>query len=177
MNGIEKVPLDFIVTGLPRSGTTWLANWLTTGASLCLHDPFAIGLPDAWPSDERLRGISCTFAYCVKPWLDQYDCPIAIIERDPADCDKSLSRIGLPDTHSYQHLLQDAKGRRFAFDNLWTEGGARELWDYLLPAVPFDALRYRVLQDMQIQPHTGKLHRNAETMRFIIDGGFVPWRF
>src|SRR5262245_11295408 len=34
--GAEMMP--FFVPGLPRSRTAWLANWLTTDTSLCLHD-------------------------------------------------------------------------------------------------------------------------------------------
>ena len=30
-----------MVIGLPRSRTTWMANWLTTTDTLCLHDPLA----------------------------------------------------------------------------------------------------------------------------------------
>ena len=31
----------FFVTGLPRSRTTWLANWLTAGRAFCFHDLLA----------------------------------------------------------------------------------------------------------------------------------------
>jgi hypothetical protein len=55
--------LDFIVLGLPRSATTWLANWLTTDRSLCLHDPFAKTLPEQWDAGGKRLGISCTGAY------------------------------------------------------------------------------------------------------------------
>ena len=37
--------LDFAVLALPRSGTTWLANLLTTDTTLCRHDPFATAMP------------------------------------------------------------------------------------------------------------------------------------
>lgn len=30
----------FFITGLPRSRTAWLANWLTWGGSFCYHDGF-----------------------------------------------------------------------------------------------------------------------------------------
>lgn len=32
-------PLEFFfIAGLPRSRTAWLANWFTSGSSICLHD-------------------------------------------------------------------------------------------------------------------------------------------
>lgn len=168
---METPRLDFIVLGLPRSATTWLANWLTTEHSLCLHDPFSFGMPAAWPIDHRKRGISCTAAYLMRGWLDHYECPTAIIERDPAACDASLDAMGLPGTAPIYRLFHQAEGRRFAFEALWHEDGARELWDFLLPHVPFDALRYRLLQEMQIQPHLGKWMPDLSTMTSLIDSG------
>lgn len=148
--------MDFIVLGLPRSGTTWLANWLTTDKSLCLHDPFALGVPETWPRDDRRLGVSCTGAYLFPNWLAEQDCPTAIIIRDPEACDASLQVLGLGTTHPFRESFRGTNGRRFSFDAIWIEDEARELWDFLLPRVPFDALRYRQLKDMQIQPHMGK---------------------
>lgn len=148
--------IDFIVLGLPRSGTTWLANWLTTDRTLCLHDPFALGAPERWPRDERRFGISCTGAYLFPRWLAQQQCPIAVIERNASACDASLARIGLSGTKDLRQALANAPGRRWAFDDLWNERAARELWEHLLPGVAFDPLRYRLLKDIQVQPHMSK---------------------
>jgi hypothetical protein len=148
--------MDFIVLGLPRSATTWLSVWLTTDRSLCLHDPFAESLPEHWPSDGRRFGISCTGAYLFPRWLAQQECPVAIIEREPAACDRSLHRIGLGDTGPLLNPLRNTEGRRCRFADLWNEDEAHDLWAFLLPGVPFDALRYRLLKDIQIQPHMGK---------------------
>lgn len=167
---MERTPLDFIVLGLPRSATTWLANWLTTDRSLCLHDPFAHGLPETWPRDHRLRGIACTGAAMMPHWLGGYACPIAVIVRESEDCDRSLYRLGLPDTGLVQVALNESPGKRFAFDDLWSEHSARELWCYLLPSVPFDELRYRLLRDMNVQPlHPGRV--NEATVQTLVDSG------
>lgn len=147
---------DFIVLGLPRSGTTWLANWLTTERSLCLHDPFATRLPEDIEAerDGRALGIACTGAFLMPTWLRAQRARVAIVEREPAQCDESLARIGLP---SAAPLLRDfaaAEGRRWRFDQLWLEDDARALWSYLLPDVPFDAARYALLREMRIEPRT-----------------------
>lgn len=143
--------VDFIVIGLPRSGTTWLANWLTTDRSLCLHDPFN-ALPEQWPQDGRRRGISCTGAYLLPKWLGAQNCAVAVIERDPEACAASLAAAGLPGLDGLPAALAVADGRRWKFADLWDEDKARELWAFLLPDVPFDALRYRLLRDMRIEP-------------------------
>lgn len=172
---MRAVPLDFIVLGLPRSATTWLANWLTTDTTLCLHDPFAVGLPESWPEDHRARGISCTGAWLMPHWLGQYRCPIAVIERDPAACDRSLAELGLPPTSALRELLDRAPGRRFAFEALWSEDGARALWNHLLPEHPFDGLRYRLLRAMQVQPvDPGKVDQN--TVQHLVAAGLLEGR-
>jgi len=145
--------LDFVVIGLPRSGTTWIANWLTTDRTFCMHDPFAQGLPDRWYRDQRKFGISCTLSFLLEGWLDQFRCPIAIIERDPQACDASLRAMGLTNNDHLRESFRHQKGRVFSFEDLWEESKARALWDYLLPAETFDALRYHQLVRMQVQPH------------------------
>lgn len=144
--------LDFIVLGLPRSGTTWAANWLTTDQSLCLHDPFAGALPEHWPHDHRRRGISCTAAYLMPRWLALHRCPVVVIERDPAACAASLARIGLGLPERLQRALAAVQAPRVAFEDLWVERRAQALWKRLLPGVAFDAVRYRQLREMRIEP-------------------------
>jgi hypothetical protein len=144
--------LDFIVLGLPRSGTTWLANWLTTDRTLCLHDPFSRALPEDWRFDHRKRGISCTGAYMLPKWLGQHHCPRVVIERERSACDASLRVMGLPDiTDDMVAALDAVDAPRFAFADLWNEGKAKGLWKYLVPGVAFDALRYRQLRGLNVQ--------------------------
>ena len=162
--------VSFIVLGLPRSGTTWLANWLTTDRTLCLHDPFAESMPGKWPRDGRRLGISCTGAYLMPNWLAQQRCPVAIIEREPADCAASLGA----DVAALRAALDAAQGRRWAFDDLWREEPAKALWRYLLPGVPFDALRYRMLRGMQVQPHMKKWTPNMDVIGELIARGLLP---
>lgn len=158
--------LDFAVVGLPRSGTTWLANWLTTDRSLCLHDPFSIGLPATWPRDHRRFGIACTGAYWAMPKVLE-GATVVVIERDPRDCEASVTALGFPAglMGELQASLSQTAGYRFRFDDLWIEDEARKLWDVLMPSHPFDVLRYRLLAQMQVQPHMGKWRPDPETLR------------
>jgi hypothetical protein len=158
--------IDFAVIGLPRSATTWLSNWLTTDTTLCLHDPFAEALPQQWDAGGKRLGISCTGAYLMPDWFNAQDCPVAIIERDHADCSASLAQYGLlPITLHMRRMLGLANGRRFAFADLWNEARARELWTYLLPGIAFDAMRYRLLSAMQVQPHPAKVRVDFEVLQ------------
>lgn len=157
---------DFIVIGLPRSGTTWLANWLTTDHSLCLHDPFSMGWPDTWPRDGRRFGISCTGAYLMPEFMAGQSCPVAIIDRPAAECEASLTELGFPTgiIQELEEALGEAAGSRFKYASIWDEAGAKELWDFLIPDRGFDVLRYRLLAGMQIQPHMGKWRPDSDVI-------------
>ena len=161
--------VEFIVLGLPRSGTTWLANWLTTDTTVCLHDPFAHGLPETWERNGKTLGISCTGAYLFPAFIAAQSCPVAVIQRGPEECSKSLAGIGMePITEAMQRALAKVEARRWEFGEIWQEGKARELWSYLLPAVPFDAQRYRLLSEMQIQPHLGKWIADPQVLNQLV---------
>src|SRR4249919_2006044 len=150
---VAPVTLDFMVLGLPRSGTTWLSNWLTTDRTLCLHDPFSRALPERWPRDHRRRGISCTGAYMLPKWLQHQHCPTVVITRDRDACTASLRKMGLPDiTDDMVAALDAVEAPRFTFADLWNEAKAKGLWKYLVPGVAFDPARYRQLRDVNVQP-------------------------
>jgi hypothetical protein len=167
------VNVDFIVLGLPRSGTTWLANWLTTDTTVCLHDPFRL-LPEQWPRDGRTFGVSCTGGYLMPKWLDAQTCPVAVIERDPADCDASLARMGMGSVGVLAPELNRVRARRWRFADLWNETSARDLWAFLLPNVRFDAVRYRLLRDMQVQPHPRTWTPDLDVVRALHTRGLLP---
>lgn len=169
----QTTKLDFIVLALPRSGTAWLANWLTTYGSLCLHDPFSAGLPETWPIDQRPRGIACTVSALMPRWLSEHACPIAIIERDYRACDASMEKLGLPGTEAFRDAVAAMPGERFAFDALFEdEAVARALWGYLLPKLPFDPIRYRMLRDLQVQRHP-RIGYLPDTANALIEHGLL----
>jgi hypothetical protein len=162
--------LDFVVMGLPRSGTTWLANLLTTHQSLCLHDPFATMLPEDIRGDGRRLGVSCTGLYLMPRLLATQHCPMAVIERPVSACDASTEKLGLGSVAPLKGALDRVQARRFAFEDLWEEYHARRLWIHLLPGLPWDAPRYRLLRDMRIEPlHPQKL--NLDVAKELADRG------
>ena len=54
--------IDFMVIGLPRTGTTWASNWLTTDSTQCYHDPLYHTHYEDWDEKfsarDRKSGIS-----------------------------------------------------------------------------------------------------------------------
>jgi hypothetical protein len=90
--------------------------------------------------------------YLMPDLLASQRCPVAVIERPVSACDASLEKIGLGSAAQLERALSRVHARRFAFDGLWNEYEARRLWIYLLPGLPWDSQRYRLLRDMRIEP-------------------------
>ncbi len=141
--------MTYAVVGLPRSGTAWIANWLTTNTQTCLHDPFTLGLPEVWPAHD---GVACTGAYLLPGWLGTCS-RVAVVERDPGACDASLAAIGLPlTTKAMQAALAAVDAPRWKFSELFTnEARARELHHFLILPEPFNAARWRQLTTLNVQ--------------------------
>ena len=146
--------LDFIIVGLPRSGTTWAANWLSTEHSICWHDATGSALPqelEKKPSSKKYRGISCTGAWMWKDWLETHPSPMFILERDHDEINASLVEMGLPPLGESEFAAFEAlRGPRVQFTELFTN--PRPIWEYLLPDLAFDAERHEELAKMNIQP-------------------------
>lgn len=88
--------IDFMVIGLPRSGTAWAANWLTTDTTFCLHDPLAKYHHtelDGLVSDKRL-GVACTGLWTQPEWLNAHPAKKVILHRPLEEINRSLKAIG-----------------------------------------------------------------------------------
>jgi len=160
--------LPFFVSGLPRSRTAWMANWLTTDHSLCLHDePFAVNKVALG----RMTGFSgseiCTQfddvekAFPVSPWV--------IILRKPADAFESfMLASGLDRTAEAVALWWDARLKLLAqlcrkpnveaipFDDLDSEQTARQVWSHLMQGKPFNLERWLLLWKLSVTQHPMK---------------------
>lgn len=155
----------FFVTGLPRSRSAWLANWLTTDATLCLHDTrFSRDLlrpgrrigfagPELVQEFERIRKVVPE-----APWL--------IVWREPEEALRAFDRWAgkrLPPDRSAVRRLWESRvdalldmGRQFgvkqvAFNTLHLEKTARWIWSWLLPGVDWDQARWEMLERLNVQ--------------------------
>jgi len=153
------VSLDFMVISAERSGSTWVANWLTTDTSICYHDPRL-----RW-TEEQLRtlkcgkkrvGIACTFAGLDPEWCNRQLCPTVILHRPQNEVDASWRRMGfIPFVK--QPALDAVGGWHVKWDAPRDPALAKEIYEYLLWK-EFDAERHHELCMMNVQPHLPGLH-------------------
>ena len=146
--------LDFIIVSLPRSGTTWCAEWTTTEHSICWHDATGYMLPselETRQSSKKYRGISCTGAWMWKDWFESHPANKLILERDYNEINASLIELGMNPLGDTEFSAFEAlKGPRIHFTELFTN--PEPIWKHLLPGLPFDAERHAELVKMNIQP-------------------------
>lgn len=137
-----------MVIGLPRSGTAWASNWLTTEHSLCHHDPeirFSMDALDAMESP-RTMGIASTSAWLSVGWVNAHPAKKVILHRDPEQIADSIERMGFsPMTFP---SLEGIHGLHLHWTALWEN--PRVIWDHLM-ASPFDAERHALLKELNVQ--------------------------
>lgn len=155
----------FFITGLPRSRTAWLANWLTTDSSLVYHDvPMPVDLREEWKQigfsgPELAAEHECmTRLYPAAKWLvvlrPEQEAKAAFLKwaggnmAVPAEVFDQLwaDRV----TH-LARVVASPNVRPVEFHRLDDPVTARSVWEYLLPDLQFDAARWRVLNEFNVQ--------------------------
>lgn len=151
------MPIAFFVCSLPRSGSTWAANWLTTETSLCLHDPEASGMTlaelDAKASSitSKRLGVATTSAWAQVEWLNAHPAPKLVFHRPRSEVNSSLEKAGLPPIDQrVVDLNNKIEGHGRYWFRLFEPGAAKAICDEL--GLPFDAERHRVLSTFRVTP-------------------------
>lgn len=167
--------LDFIITGLPRSATTWASVWMTGDGAHCAHDPLCHTHYEDWPTalvqPGVLNGASDTCIWRWSDWLNAQAAAgtrILILERDFEDCNASLAQIGLPAelTGEDEFNLGAITGLHMPFDQLFEEEAAAEAWEFLTRGqLPFNRRRWATLKDVEMQPNFVGLSVGPEVTR------------
>lgn len=160
--------LSFIVVGLPRSGTTWIANWLTTDDTICVHDPlykYTLEELDYLQTD-KLLGISCTALWTYPQFLQGHKARKIIVHRDLKEINDSLvNEIETsPISKEKAKILDSLDGMHVQFKDLFNPTEAKKIYEYALNK-PFDPMRHAYLVEMNIQPNFGMLFFNKEAIR------------
>lgn len=155
----------FFVTGMPRSRTAWLAAWLTTGPTVCFHDPPGNAFPAITTATDR-TGMSgpevCTaFAdysasYPSAPWLvvqrrDSYPAFKKVLDRYLKPEEIVLRGWWNDRLRVLEDVINGPRTLTIDFTDLDHPNIARAVWDHLLPDQPFDATRYEILNSLNIQ--------------------------
>jgi hypothetical protein len=145
--------IDFMVLALPRSGTAWVANLLTTDTSLCIHEAFmdhSINDLDTRPYDGML-GIAETSAFIRVDELNLHSAKKLIIDRPFDDINKSIAELGFKAMPSYSaDLMIQLKGYRIAYKDLFNYEIMSEAYYYLLRK-ELNQERHRMLCQMNIE--------------------------
>ncbi len=146
--------IDFMIVGLPRSGTAWLANWFTTERSICWHEPLwqrSLAELDAMKG-AGLFGIADTqLTLMDADELNRHPAKKMIVHRELGDVNFSLAKLGLPamqDEHKWK--LDEIGGYHITFHDLFHVERFRPAAEWLLP-VAFDTARYSLLKNLNIQ--------------------------
>lgn len=154
--------VSFMVLGGPRSGTTWLANLLTTDNTLCLHDPLLehkAAVLDQMQIPGKRIGISDTSALLYPEWLWPHSAKKVMLWRNPDEFNVALRRLGLreipPENFAKWIKAAPTGVRVLPWESLWdwrTVRGICQQFD-----VPFCRWRYEELKKMNIQPQPTRI--------------------
>jgi hypothetical protein len=143
--------IDFMVLALPRSGTAWVANLLTTDTSLCIHEAFMDHSIDDLDnrSYDGMLGIAETSAFTKVDEINQHSAKKLVIERPLNEVNESIAELGFKTMLSYDLMIQ-LKGYRIAFKDLFNYDIMAEAYYYLLRK-ELNQERHRMLCQMNIQ--------------------------
>ena len=156
-----------MVLSAPRSASTWVANWLTTERTLCLHDPVLEHAPEAMDAiacDRRL-GVACTGLALLPDFVNAHAARKVIVHRHLEEVNESLETIGLtPLGLPWRRALERIKGFHAAYSDLFEPASAAILYEHLT-GFDFDAVRHANLCAMHVEPQFEKIKIRPERAR------------
>lgn len=164
--------LKFMVIGLPRSGTTWAANWLSTDDCLVQHDPLYRAHYTDWGA--KFQAVSCTGIWRWPEWVNAQPCPKIILRRGEHAVRKSLLRLGAPDAigPGDESRLNKVRGSHHAWTRLWEADYAAYIWSLCHPDKPFNLARWQAHVEMNVQPALQHIHPDREATQRLVDEVF-----
>lgn len=159
----------FFVLAMPRSGTAWLANFLTWGDAHCFHESSfgceSLGdLEHAFRRTERSVVGSCDTAAIMfyRPLQTRFpESKFLFIVRDKEEVRASLNKAGFETTgvdmmgDMLSEAIRDTNLHSAAvpFHSLFSQCGMREIWDWLEIPGAFPWQRFEMLREMNVQDH------------------------
>lgn len=168
--------IDFMVIALPRSATTWAANWLTTDQIYCAHDPLGTVHYSEWDTDTVLfprgqgmkLGVACTTIWNWPEWVNDHPARKVILHRDFAEIQASLERTGLPQMPPEAgQALDKLEGEHIPYTDLFDPAAAENLWTFLT-GMPFNGARHKTLVEMSVEQKFDRLTIDPEVTKRLI---------
>jgi hypothetical protein len=147
----------FFIYSLPRSGSSWLSEFLSQPGSYCYHDPFADG--DAWDLAAKWRnrpepcvGAIDTSAYRMPP-VGFTSCTKYVLLRNTAHVAASLRLLGFtfelgPEIERFKFVARGALP--IYYESLHDLAYLEEVWE-MVTNTPLDFERAERLAEMNIQ--------------------------
>ena len=124
--------IRYMVLGLPRSGTAWMANLLSSNGAVCLHESLAdysLAEIEAMP---EVAGISETAGVLVADQIAAHPARKVVIMRDLTEVNHSMMLQGLPDIPLVaQQMLDQIEAPRVAFHQLFDFDVMATVYQYL----------------------------------------------
>jgi hypothetical protein len=168
----------FFITGLPRCRTAWLANYLSYGDTICLHD-MAHHLTFAEIEDIQRKSGCSNVGYADPALLLRWrtlidDVPKArwlVVERDPEDVartwDDVLGQDSRMELLAYQNELEGLKRTAggvltVAFDDINTRLG--EIERHLAPGFQCPQWRRDMLTRLNVQKTARMIRQEMESL-------------
>lgn len=161
---------NFFITGLPRSRTSWIANFFTYNDSFCFHEAtrFCMNMRDLSEFMHSHRATNIGNAdpallYIMDDLVDFFpEAKIVLIERELHETIDSF--IDFYTSYVYKDIqewierlyekMEQIKQKYEVFTvkhgDLNQMSECKRMWDYLLPGEPFDEKRWNLLDELYI---------------------------
>ncbi len=171
------MPTKFLITGLPRSRTAWLAAILSTEKILCWHEPInkfgSVGAVKAML--DNLEGYQAIGISDSSVGLEAdfymayfYEYPIVIINRKESEVITSLSKfLGIDKKQSIKIVDTISEGlermrkvravMEIDYNDLNDSTIVEGIWNYCTNEMPFDFFRCELFQNLLINQHAAKV--------------------
>lgn len=157
--------VEFMVLAMPRSGTAWCANWLTTDRTLCLHDPLwshHYSELDGLRYAGRRLGVSCTGLPLFPEFLARHKARKVILHRPIAEIEASLEQLGQPALGAaWEGALDRITGLHVDWADVYKPEKAAGIYEFLLQK-PMDFERHELLARLNIQMAFEQIKVNTE---------------
>ncbi len=148
--------MKFMVIGLPRSMTTWAANWLSRSDFTVVHDPLYRAHYTEWGG--RFQAVSCTGIWRWSRWVNAQDCRKLVLRRPEADVISSIKKMGaamhvpIQGGEATLDQIQGSDVWHTPSVDLLKASTAKPIWEWLHPDVPFDAFRHDEMTRWKVEP-------------------------